>query len=101
MGANSNYMFEEEGIVYVVSSFNRKHNDTLDPDTEKYIEGVYKNLNDAKEQIINFIKNTDTSGYDADISVYDTKTGERINIIYLKHFWSDEVKDVNGKAISI
>lgn len=92
---------EERDIVYAVCTFNRDHNEYLDPDNEKFVEGVYRDLNKAKEAVIDFIKHNDTNGYDAEISVYDVGTGERINVIYFKHFWSDEVKDVYGKALSI
>ena len=92
---------EERDIVYAVCTFNRDHNEYLDPDNEKFVEGVYRDLNKAKEAVIDFIKHNDPNGYDAEISVYDVGTGERINVIYFKHYWSDEVEDVYGKALSI
>jgi len=92
---------EERDIVYVVCTFNRDDNKYLDPDNEKFIEGVFKDLDKAKEAVIEFIKHNHPNWFDAEISAYDINTGDRINIIYLKHFWSDEVEDVHGKALSI
>ena len=38
---------EERDIVYAVCTFNRDHNKYLDPDNEKFVEGVYRDLNKA------------------------------------------------------
>ncbi len=92
---------KERELVYVVGSYDREINEYLDPDFSKFVEGVYKKLEDAKAKIIGWIKHKDTTAWDADIGVYDVNTGERVDIIYFKHYWSDEVKDVHGKSVSV
>lgn len=91
----------EREFVYVVCSHDRKINEYLDPGFPKCVEGVFKNLKDAKAKIIEWIKHEDVYAWDAEIAVHDINTGERVDVIYFKHFWSDEVKDVYGKAVSV
>lgn len=92
---------EVRELVYVVCSYDRKINEHLDPEFSKFVEGVYKDLDSAKAKIVEWIKHKDVNAWDADINVYDINTGERVDIIYFKHFWSDEVNDVYGKSVSV